>query len=224
MKPSNDSFVEQIKSGAEADERWREEISALIDGELEAARVAKLTTACAQDLALRSAWDDYHRIGDALRSQSPAPSAADARFVAGVMQAIENLAKPERAPGAVPVPSLAPPVIKVRQPTETSANDNVFRWRVAAGVAAFAAITSLAWQLTDGLKTSAGPQYAVGPADAALGQVQTMPQAQIVQTSAGTVIRDPRLEEMLNAHRQFGGVSALQMPAGFLRNATYETP
>lgn len=224
MKPSNDSFVEQIQSGAETDERWREEISALIDGELEAARVAGLTTACAQDLELRSAWDDYHRIGDALRSQSPAPSAADERFVAGVMQAIENLPKPERVPDALPVPSLAPPVIQVRQPTETSANDNVFRWRIAAGVAAFAAITSLAWQLTDGLSTSAGPQYAVGPADAALGQVQTMPQAQIVQTSAGTVIRDPRLEEMLNAHRQFGGVSALQMPAGFLRNATYETP
>jgi sigma-E factor negative regulatory protein RseA len=26
------------------------------------------------------------------------------------------------------------------------------------------------------------------------------------------------------AHRQFGGASALQMPAGFLRNATFEGP
>jgi sigma-E factor negative regulatory protein RseA len=29
--------------------------------------------------------------------------------------------------------------------------------------------------------------------------------------------------EMMAAHKQFGGTSALQMPSGFLRNATFET-
>ena len=29
-------------------------------------------------------------------------------------------------------------------------------------------------------------------------------------------------EGLLAAHKQFGGTSALQMPAGFLRNATFE--
>jgi sigma-E factor negative regulatory protein RseA len=38
------------------------------------------------------------------------------------------------------------------------------------------------------------------------------------------MIRDPRLDELLAAHKQFGSTSALQMPAGFLRNATFETP
>ncbi len=38
------------------------------------------------------------------------------------------------------------------------------------------------------------------------------------------MIRDPRLDEFLAAHRQLGGASALQMPAGFLRNATFEGP
>jgi sigma-E factor negative regulatory protein RseA len=39
------------------------------------------------------------------------------------------------------------------------------------------------------------------------------------------MIRDPRLDEMLAAHRQLGGgASALQTPAGFLRNATFEGP
>lgn len=38
------------------------------------------------------------------------------------------------------------------------------------------------------------------------------------------MIRDPRLGELLAAHKQFGSTSALQMPAGFLRNATFETP
>jgi sigma-E factor negative regulatory protein RseA len=38
------------------------------------------------------------------------------------------------------------------------------------------------------------------------------------------MIRDPRLDELLAAHKQFGGASALQMPAGFMRNATIEGP
>lgn len=42
----------------------------------------------------------------------------------------------------------------------------------------------------------------------------------LVQTGQGQVLRDARLEELLAEHRQYGGMSALQMPAGFLRNAT----
>ena len=37
------------------------------------------------------------------------------------------------------------------------------------------------------------------------------------------MLRDPRLDELLAAHRQLGG-AALQMPSGFLRNATFEGP
>jgi sigma-E factor negative regulatory protein RseA len=36
------------------------------------------------------------------------------------------------------------------------------------------------------------------------------------------MLRDPRLDELLEAHRQAGGAS--QMPSGFLRNATFEAP
>jgi sigma-E factor negative regulatory protein RseA len=63
---------------------------------------------------------------------------------------------------------------------------------------------------------------------------QPVPAAQLAQlpvtnevsiATAGTdgaMIRDSRLDALLAAHRQFGGTSALQMPAGFLRNATFE--
>jgi sigma-E factor negative regulatory protein RseA len=47
---------------------------------------------------------------------------------------------------------------------------------------------------------------------------------QAVVTDQGVVLRDPQLEELMAAHRQYGSMSALQMPAGFLRNATYDTP
>ena len=58
-------------------------------------------------------------------------------------------------------------------------------------------------------------------------------QAQLAQVGGGTVlaggergvmIRDARLDEFLAAHRQLGGATALQTPAGFLRNATFEGP
>ena len=39
----------------------------------------------------------------------------------------------------------------------------------------------------------------------------------------GPMIRDPRLDEFLAAHRQLAGGSALQTPAGFLRNAAFES-
>jgi sigma-E factor negative regulatory protein RseA len=39
----------------------------------------------------------------------------------------------------------------------------------------------------------------------------------------GPVLRDARLEQLLAEHRQYGGMSALQMPAGFLRDATQDT-
>ena len=63
---------------------------------------------------------------------------------------------------------------------------------------------------------SGQPQLALVPAQP----------AQATLASAGNepqvMIRDPRLDELLAAHKQFGGTSALQMPAGFLRNATFE--
>ena len=36
------------------------------------------------------------------------------------------------------------------------------------------------------------------------------------------MLRNPRLDELLEAHQQASGAS--QMPSGFLRNATFEAP
>jgi sigma-E factor negative regulatory protein RseA len=54
------------------------------------------------------------------------------------------------------------------------------------------------------------------------GAVATAPSIVTADTSAGPMMRDARLDELMAAHRQVGGNSALQVPAGFLRNATYE--
>ncbi len=46
------------------------------------------------------------------------------------------------------------------------------------------------------------------------------PNAQPVQ--AAVMLRDPRFDAFLAAHKQFGGASALAQPAGFLRSASFE--
>jgi sigma-E factor negative regulatory protein RseA len=38
------------------------------------------------------------------------------------------------------------------------------------------------------------------------------------------MMRDPRLDQLLQAHRQFGGATALANSSSFLRNATFEGP
>jgi sigma-E factor negative regulatory protein RseA len=43
-----------------------------------------------------------------------------------------------------------------------------------------------------------------------------------VNTPQGVVMRDPRMEELMHAHRQAGGGPVLQVPAGFLRAATHD--
>ena len=46
----------------------------------------------------------------------------------------------------------------------------------------------------------------------------------VVEASAPAMIRDPRLDQLLAVHRQFGGAGLLQTSSGFLRNATFEAP
>jgi sigma-E factor negative regulatory protein RseA len=47
-------------------------------------------------------------------------------------------------------------------------------------------------------------------------------QAFSAQSQEQVMLRDPQLDALMAAHQQLGGHSALQMPSGFLRNATFE--
>jgi sigma-E factor negative regulatory protein RseA len=83
-------------------------------------------------------------------------------------------------------------------------------WKLAAGVASFAAVAAVGWNL-----------WGAGPAANSQPQVAAA-SAPVLEASAATT-RDARLEMLLAAHRQFGGVTALGT-SGFLRNATFEGP
>ena len=85
-----------------------------------------------------------------------------------------------------------------------------------AGFASLAAVAAIAW--------NASGLLAPAPTPPQLAQVSSGPQPVLVASPQGPMVRDARLEELLAAHKQMGGASALQVPAGFLRNATFETP
>jgi sigma-E factor negative regulatory protein RseA len=112
----------------------------------------------------------------------------------------------------------------------------VFRWKLVAGfasVVAVVAVGTLTWSLAvppaptlPSAQMAAAPVPVVAPAAAPAVAPTGAPAASVppAVVAAGVILRDPQLDAFLQAHRDAGGPSALQMPAGFLRNATFEGP
>jgi sigma-E factor negative regulatory protein RseA len=193
----------------------REMMSALADGQLRGEELARAVEVACADAAARDAWHAYHLIGDVLRSGD--------RAAAGVASAgfAQRLAKRMAAE-----PMLATDLIATRAQLvraegmfdrqRSAANDASFRWKMVAGVASLAAVAAIGWNAVGGLGGVSGqPQ---------LASSQQQAPTVLAGGERGVMIRDARLDELMAAHRQFGGASALPMPAGFLRNATFEGP
>lgn len=194
-----------------------ERVSALMDGELQGddfVRTVEQLETCASTLEV---WDTYHLVGEALRSGQLLRPTHDAEFIARlrVQLAAEATDRPfgsERATACVVNPTkIAPP-----------ANDDL--WRRVAGLASVIFVGVLAWQAQAWFSAESAPPAAV------LAQLPTQslvsaPPEPVIEPAAldetPIMLRDPQLDALLAAHRQHGGVTALQMPAGFLRNATF---
>ena len=189
-------------------------LSALADGELGREEISVVLQSCRQDEAVVANWNAYHLIGDVLRSPAPAKRGADMAFLDRLNQRIAQ-EKTQARPAAAAAPTvgkLAPGLIRHRAP---AANDG----------------------------SSAGSWLRVLPRWQRWPPLPGMPQASWVLPlrrnwlrgrrrnsrwswlrRRGPMVRDARLEELLAAHRELGSTSALQVPSGFLRNATFETP
>lgn len=191
----------------------QEMISALADGQLRGEALERVIRTVATDAQARNAWHTYHLIGDVLRTGDLRTGTPPAAFLAGFQVRLEReQADTAKAAAAVSASPLNLPVASPRQfdPLREPANDGSFRWKLVAGFASLAAVAAVGWSAVGGIGRSDQPQLAT-VAPAAPGRPAVM-------------IRDPGLDEMLAAHRQLGGASALQTPAGFLRNATFEAP
>ncbi|MBH1962857.1 MAG: sigma-E factor negative regulatory protein [Comamonadaceae bacterium] len=196
-----------------------EQVSALMDGQLSGTEF----DAAAQNASLgemRESWHLYHVIGDVLRSPELADCRRDALF-------LERLG--ERLKHETPVPIAVKPVAIVPIPAvveerigRTAANDGVFRWKLVAGFASFAAVAAIGWGALGSLgPRPAGPQMAQ---NATPNLTLAQPSVSVAETETPVMLRDARLDELLSAHRQASGVSALGDASGFLRNATFEGP
>ncbi|GAB3658320.1 hypothetical protein GCM10028813_33700 [Ramlibacter alkalitolerans] len=184
----------------------QELISALADGQLQGEAFARGVQAASADARARTTWCAYHVAGEVLRSGSTARGTPPEAFLARLRERLK-----QEAPQAAPARAAAQ---VQRQEQRPAAND--WLWKLTAGVASMAAVAAVGWNVWSGSAAPAAqPQLAVAPAPVA-------PAAGDVVNA--TLIRDPRLDQLLQAHRQLAGTTVLQTPSGFLRNATFEAP
>ena len=212
----------------------REQVSALADGHLHGEDFARaIDTACADEDA-RGAWRAYHLVGDILRSGAHSPCSDTNAFLARFQQRLA--AEPViAAPALVTAP--APAVLAARHRTD-AANEPVFRWKLVAGAASLVAVAAISWTLvgngigvsSPGAQIASQQQPAANSVLAAAAASSQLPstaaltptRVMVGNGSPQVMLRDPRLDQLLEAHQQAGGAS--QMPSGFLRNATFEGP
>lgn len=193
-----------------------EMVSALVDGQLRGDEFAQAMALLERSGEARQSWHAYHVVGEALRTGQAAVSAHEADFVLRLRARLQQETVPSglhAAPDST-VPDAAMPGSSEQMGKKwVSANDR--HWRLVAGLASVAMVGVVVWQSFQG---SGSPQAQL--ASAPLTRPANSPQLGVGPVPV--MLRDPQLDALLAAHRQFGGTSALQTPTGFLRNATFE--
>ncbi len=211
-----------MSQGSEGVSPAAQDLSSLMDGELDASAAAQACRAWRDDPQLRSQWHAYHLIGDVLRSEDLASDASrDAAFLAGLRKRLAEepvVLAPASTPGAA-----------IDQPAPRRSRRT---WRATAAVAAgFAVVagTLVVTQMSTLPGVPAGAQLATAPAPEARAVVVADRAASATAEPPsvvlnGQIVRDARLDEYLAAHKKFGGSSLPGGPSGFLRNASVEAP
>lgn len=196
-------------------------ISALADGQLRGVEFAHTLEQLHRSATARSTWHAYHVVGDVLRSGESVRSSNDAEFV-------QRLRSRLQSETVVPLAfephvwtaneGLAGKELADRHDPHGSANEAWFSWKRVSGMMSLVIVSLIVWQFGFREGTSQDrPQLVqrVPASEPASGELVAAGQEPVM-------IRDAQLDALLLAHRQFGGTSALQMPAGFVRNATFE--
>lgn len=188
-------------------------LSALVDGEPQGHELDLALAAFENDDEMRIRWSCYHVIGDLLRSPYETPLIADSGFHQRFSQRLalqSGYILKSRAAASGSHALAEPPLGAV--PRQPAANDPSFSWKLVAGFTSLAAISAVVW----------GVFYAAAPISRELASGQSAEQV-LIATPQGAMVRDARLNEWMEAHRQAGALPT-QMPSGFLRSATFETP
>ncbi|MGC7405243.1 sigma-E factor negative regulatory protein [Pandoraea pneumonica] len=210
-----------------------ERISALVDGEFDPDELAALLDEA--DTSGRPLWDDYHLIGDALRSDELTLPRSESAFMASFA------ARLEAEPHLLAPAALADAQASAAQ-TAGNAGSRITRInpflrvrRVLPTAAAAAAVAALSWvvvpRLQDHPAGGAQPQVlaqTATPATAAGGsnltRVTLTQQPQAVAAAANgagpndlIVLRDARLDQYLAAHQQYAPAPIGQGVSPYMR-------
>lgn len=216
----------------------RHALSALMDGEAEAAAAVRACDAWTRDGAARADWHVYHVIGDVLRSDDLAqPARRDAALLAAVRARL----------AAEPVVIAPAHQVADLQEAGIAANGAVVRARrrwmtplaVAAGFAAVASVLVVTRVAGPGDNNPASGTLAAAPTGVGLqavaarnaampgvasSAVASLPGGESSLVVDGKLLRDARLDRYLAAHKQYGNSSALAVPGVVLRSATNAAP
>lgn len=210
-----------------------ERISALMDGEFDPDELAALLDEA--DTSGRPLWDDYHLIGDALRSDDLALPRSESAFMASFAARLE--AEPHLlAPAALAdTQAGAAQGAKAAGSRVTRINPFLRVRRVLPTAAAAAAVAALSWvvvpRLQDHPAGGSQPQVlAQAAAPGAAGSNVTrvalaqQPQGTVAANGASAdapndliVLRDARLDQYLAAHQQYAPAPIGQSVSPYMR-------
>ncbi len=176
----------------------REQISAFADSELSDGHLDVTLAALRQDDG-REAWDTYHRIGDALRSDE-LNTHLSADFNARMFARLD-------AEATIMLPAGKRVAV---------ARDVSFKRFAMPGMAA-AAVAVAAFLTVPQMMTHNAPTLASNPAPlVAAAAPETIT---VASQDGGEVLRDPRIDEYLLAHQRFS--PSVYSTAQYARSATF---
>ena len=215
------NFDNNLAKNVLLSELQKTQISDLADGQLSGDAFADAMELLDVSSQARAFWYGLHVAGDALRGEITANATANTTNIAKDMAFLDtfraNLTKePLLKPAVKP---RAEPIVQSNALISALpiANDSFFNWKWVGGLSAAAAAVVFSWNLV--AATSNAPNGS--GAQLAQSAVQAAPVA--TASTAGVMLRSPQLDALIAAHNQAGGSSALQMPSGFLRSATFNT-
>jgi sigma-E factor negative regulatory protein RseA len=194
-------------------ERTWQRLSALCDGEADAAEAQDSFERWRDEPALRERWHTYQWIGDVMRSEDLASDAGhDQDFLIALRARLATepvVLAP--APAVVPAAAAAPAPVAA-----LAAGGRRLRWGTPVAMAAGVVVTGALVMMNYGGSRASGDSMAP---TLVVDTTSAPPQAlAAVAASApvppGDLVRDPELDRYLNAHRQLAGNAYLAVPGG----------
>lgn len=196
-----------------------EQLSALVDGELDRAGVAAACARWRDSAECRENWHNYQLIGDVLRSQDLASAVAhDAAFLAALRDRLAD--EPVVLAPSQPQPAADGSATVARRGPRLAAIGAIAAGFVVV-VAGALTITGLPFQRSQGelVLADPGPALSVASADAAAGARNDIAQEVQPMVASGQLIRDARLDRYFAAHQQWSGSAMLGGHATYLRQS-----